>query len=90
LSIRTPTVGFETGCLPAVQGLNPYNVYACGIDFLLRLNQPALQPYAEEYALLTEPAALKIGIHIRVGDNQLVRSLKQQGQVRPKSVNDRV
>jgi hypothetical protein len=58
-----------------LQGLNPLNMFGCGIDFLLRLNPVLLEPYAEQYAMLAEPAALKIGIHIRVGDNQLVRRL---------------
>ena len=61
--------------LSLLQGLHPYNMFACGIDFLLRINRAALQPYAKQYAMLTEPKALTIGIHIRVGDNQLVRRL---------------
>jgi hypothetical protein len=48
-------------------------MFACGVDFLLRLKPEALLPLAQQYAQLADPAPLKIGIHIRVGDQQLVR-----------------
>ncbi len=43
------------------------------MDFLLRLRSEALAPFAEQCAALANPAPLKIGIHIRVSDRQLVR-----------------
>lgn len=48
-------------------------MFACGVDFLLRLKPAALLTHAQQFEVLAEPAALKIGIHIRVGDRQLVR-----------------
>lgn len=55
------------------QGLHPSNMFACGMDFLLRLKPEALAHLTEQYQLVADPAPLKIGIHIRVGDQQLVR-----------------
>lgn len=47
-------------------------MFACGIDFLLRLKPEAMVPLTQQLEALTDPAPLKIGIHIRVGDRQLV------------------
>jgi hypothetical protein len=57
----------------SLQGLHPSNMFACAVDFLLRLKPTAVVPLAGQYAALSAPAPLKIGIHIRVGDQQLVR-----------------
>lgn len=65
------TVLVDTHVAIVMQGLHPSNMFACGMDFLLRLKPAALGPLAEQYA---DPAPLKIGIHIRVRDQQLVRS----------------
>jgi hypothetical protein len=58
----------------SLQGLHPSNMFACAVDFLLRMKPTAVAPLGEQYARLADPAPLKIGIHIRVGDQQLVRS----------------
>ena len=48
-------------------------MFACAVDFLLRVKPTAMAPLAGQYTRLSDPAPLKIGIHIRVGDQQLVR-----------------
>ena len=48
-------------------------MFACAVDFLLRVKPTAVASLGEQYARLADPAPLKIGIHIRVGDQQLVR-----------------
>ena len=60
------------GYVSILQGLHPSNMFACGVDFLLRLKPEALAPHAEQFQALLDPGTLKIGIHIRVGDQQLV------------------
>ena len=77
LSIVSTLVRFTRGewqRLPSahLQGLHPGNMFACGVDFLLRLKPAALAPHMEQFEALRDPAPLKIGIHIRVGDRQLV------------------
>jgi hypothetical protein len=62
----------------ALQGLHPSNMFACGVDFLLRLKPVALAPHAEQFQELVDPAILRIGLHIRVGDQQLVRAFRLQ------------
>lgn len=63
-----------TGCAASLQGLHPSNMFACAVDFLLRVKPTAMAALGGQYARLADPAPLKIGIHIRVGDQQLVRS----------------